>query len=210
MSLSFSQVVGLTVEQLTLEEVLTQLDLAGHRPLPHVLVGQIPPEWVGWLVVAACQLISDRDSSFTVLRSYIPRVLWSQLIEDLLGCLGAPWLPARFSQGPHSSKPSPLMVNLVPSLLQLFPQIQQVPWALTLGELKDPPAGCGANTWITFLLDLFFEIPNLARFLSDDSKSPVPLSNLLTSPRVTQKPKKDGSTTFSCEWYKAPLCGQEN
>ena len=101
------------------------------------------------------------------------------------------------------------MVNLVPSLLQFFPQIQQVPWALTLGELKDPPAGCGANTWITFLLDLFFEIPNLARFLSDDSKSPVPLSNLLTSPRVTQKPEKDAPTTFYREWYKAPLCGQK-
>ena len=46
-SLSFSQVVGLTVEQLTLVEVLTLLDLVDHRPLPHVLVGQIPLEWVG-------------------------------------------------------------------------------------------------------------------------------------------------------------------
>ena len=87
------------------------------------------------------------------------------------------------------------MVNLVPSLLWFVLQIQ-VPWALTLGELKNPPAGYAGNTWITFLPDLFFEIPNLARFLSDDSKSPVPLSNLLTSPRVTQKPEKDAPTTF--------------
>ena len=78
----------------------------------------------------------------------------------------------------------------------IFVQIQQVSWALTSGELKNPPAGCEANTGITFLLDLFFEIPNLARYLSDDSKSPVPLSNLLTSPRVTQKPEKDAPTTF--------------
>ena len=63
------------------------------------------------------------------------------------------------------------------------------PWTLTLAYLKNLPAGCGANTRITFLLDLFSEISAL--FLSDDSKSPVRLSNLLTSPRVTQKPKKD-------------------
>ena len=125
------------------------------------------------------------------------------------------WLPWS-SLAPSQILPRSTLIKALPPhgqpgaiFVTTFSSNTASPLGTYLGELKDPPAGCGANTWITFLLDLFFEIPNLARFLSDDSKSPVPLSNLLTSPRVTQKPEKDAPTTFYREWYKAPLCGQK-
>ena len=125
------------------------------------------------------------------------------------------WLPWS-SLAPSQILPRSTLIKALPPhsqpgaiFVMIFSSNTAGPLGTYLGELKDPPAGCGANTWITFLLDLFFEIPNLARFLSDDSKSPVPLSNLLTSPRVTQKPEKDAPTTFYREWYKAPLCGQK-
>ena len=124
------------------------------------------------------------------------RLPWSSLAPSQV----LPWAALIKSLPPHSQPSAIFVITFSPSTAS--------PWTLTLAHLKNLPAGCGANTRITFLLDLSSEISAL--FLSDDSKSPVPLSNLLTSQRVTQKPKKEDPTTLSCKWYKAPLCGQEN